>query len=69
MGQDHNACLLGNHGLLVAGGSMSFAFDVAQQIEFLAQVYYQTKLAGGAVSLTPQELEAVLGKFQHYRKV
>ena len=69
MGQDHNACLLGNHGLLAAGGSMSFAFDVAQQIEFLAQVYYQTKLAGGAVSLTPQELEAVLGKFQHYRKV
>ena len=51
------------------GGSMSFAFDVAQQIEFLAQVYYQTKLAGGAVSLTPQELEAVLDKFQHYRKV
>lgn len=68
MGQDHNACLLGNHGLLAAGGTLSFAFDVAQQTEFLAQVYYQTKLAGGGISLTAPELEEVLGKFQHYRK-
>ena len=68
MGTDHNACLLGNHGLLAAGGSLSFAFDVAEQTEFLAQVYYQTRLAGGAVQLTEAELEAVLGKFSHYRK-
>ena len=68
MGADHNACLLGNHGLLAAGGNLSFAFDVAEQTEFLAQVYYQTKLAGGAVQLTEAELEAVLGKFSHYRK-
>ena len=68
MGRDHNACLLGNHGLLAAGGSLSFAFDVAQQTEFLAQVYYQAKLAGGGVCLKPEELEEVLGKFQHYRK-
>lgn len=68
MGADHNACLLGNHGLLAAGGSMSYAFDVAEQMEFLAQVYYQTRLAGGAVRLTDPELEAVLGKFSHYRK-
>ncbi len=47
---------------------MSFAFDVAQQMEFLSQVYYQTRLAGGAVPLAAQELEAVLGKFQHYRR-
>ena len=68
MGADHNACLLGNHGLLAAGGSISYAFDVAEQMEFLAQVYYQTRLAGGAVRLTDPELEAVLGKFSHYRK-
>ena len=68
MGADHNACLLGNHGLLAAGGSLSFAFDVAEQTEFLAQVYYQTKLAGGAVPLSEAELEAVLGKFSYYRK-
>ncbi len=69
MGSEHNACLLGNHGLLAVGGSLPFAFDAAQQIEFLAKVYYHTRLAGGGVSLTPEELDAVLGKFQNYRTV
>ena len=68
MGEEYNACLLGNHGLLAVGGSLSFAFDAAQQLEFLAKVYYYTKQAGGGVNLTPAELEAVLGKFQSYRQ-
>ena len=68
LAEDVNVCLLGNHGLLAAGGSLSFAFDAAQQIEFLAKVYYHTRLAGGGVPLTPAELEGVLGKFQHYRQ-
>lgn len=68
MGEDYNACLLGNHGLLAVGGSLPFAFDAAQQLEFLAKVYYYTKLAGGGVELTPEELEGVLGKFQGYRQ-
>jgi L-fuculose-phosphate aldolase len=68
LGQDFNVCLLGNHGLLAAGGSLSFAFDAAQQIEFLAKVYYHTRMAGGGVPLTPEELDGVLGKFQHYRQ-
>lgn len=64
----YNACLLGNHGLLAVGGSLSYAFDAAQQLEFLAKVYYYTKQAGGGVNLTPEQLEAVLGKFQGYRQ-
>lgn len=68
MGAEYNGCLLGNHGLLAVGGSLSFAFDAAQQLEFLAKVYYYTKLAGGGVNLTPDQLEAVLGKFQTYRQ-
>lgn len=69
MGTEYNACLLGSHGLLAAGGSLAYAFDVAQQMEFLAKVSYYTDLAGGAVPLTDGELAAVLGKFQHYRTV
>ena len=68
MKEEYNACLLGNHGLLAVGGSLSFAFDAAQQLEFLAKVYYYTRQAGGGVNLTPEELEAVLGKFQSYRQ-
>lgn len=68
MGTDHNGCLLGNHGLLAVGPTLSFAFDAAQQLEFLAKLCYYTRLAGGGVELTPDQLEAVLGKFQDYRK-
>ena len=68
MGNDHNACLLGNHGLLSAGGALPFAFDVAQQTEFLSEIYYRTRLAGGGVLLTEQQLSSVLHVFEHYRK-
>ena len=68
MGERYNGCLLGNHGLLAVGGSLSFAFDAAQQLEFLAKVYYHARLAGGGINLTPDQLQAVLGKFQSYRQ-
>ena len=68
MKEEYNACLLGNHGLLAVGGSLSFAFDAAQQLEFLAKVYYHARLAGGGINLTPDQLQAVLGKFQSYRQ-
>ena len=68
MKEEYNACLLGNHGLLAVGGSLSFAFDAAQQLEFLSEVYYHARLAGGGVMLTDDQLQAVLGKFQSYRQ-
>ena len=68
MGDDHYACLLGNHGLLAVGGNISYTLDVAQQIEFVSQLYYNTRMAGGAVNLTPKDMEVVLGSFQSYRK-
>jgi len=68
MGDDHFACLLGNHGLLSVGGNISYTLDVAQQIEFVSQLYYNTRVAGGAVNLTPKDMEVVLGSFQNYRK-
>ena len=68
MGDDHNACLLGNHGLLSCGPTLSYTLDVAQQIEFLAQLYYNTKMAGGGVNLKDKDLEVVLGQFGSYRQ-
>ncbi len=68
MGNDHNACLLGNHGLLSCGPNLSYALDVAQQTEFLAQLYYNTRLAGGGVKLSEKDLSVVLGQFGSYRQ-
>ena len=68
MGDDHYACLLGNHGLLAAGGSLSYTLDIAQQIEFVAQVYYHARVAGGGVMLSDKDMEHVLGSFKTYRQ-
>lgn len=65
---DRYACLLGNHGLLACGGSMSYAFDVAQQMEFVSELYYRTKLAGGSVLLNNEQIESVVETFKTYRK-
>lgn len=68
MGDDHFACLLGNHGLLAVGGDISYTLDTAQQIEFVSRLYYNTRIAGGAVSLSDADMSSVLGSFQNYRK-
>lgn len=68
MGPDRNACLLGNHGLLSVGGNLSYTLDVAQQIEFLAQLYYNTMLVGGGKELSEKDLSVVLGTFGAYRQ-
>ncbi len=68
MGESRNACLLGNHGLLAVGSSLPWALDVAEQMEFVSRLTYQTRLAGGGVNLTPGEIADVLTAFQSYRK-
>ncbi|MCD7947921.1 MAG: class II aldolase/adducin family protein [Oscillospiraceae bacterium] len=68
MGNEVNACLLGNHGLLAVGGTLSFAFDVAQQMEFVAQLTYYTRLAGGGVLLSSAEMAGARKAFSQYRK-
>jgi L-fuculose-phosphate aldolase len=69
MGDSYNACLLGNHGMLAVGGSMSFAFDVAEQIEFVARLYYNTLVAGdAAVCLSQEDIDYAARKFGSYRQ-
>lgn len=63
-----NACLMGNHGLLCCGGSLEYTFDIAQQVEFLAQIYYNTRVAGKPILLTEDEVSAVLEGFKAYRQ-
>ena len=67
MGQEHQACLLGGHGLLAAGRDLEQAYSAAQQTEFLAQIYYYARLAGGGVTLTQAELQDAKERFRTYR--
>lgn len=68
MGTEFNACLLGNHGMLAVGPTMSYAFDTAQQIEFVAELYYRTRCAGQPSLLSDEEIRATAQRFRSYRQ-
>jgi len=62
----HNAVLLANHGLVTIGPNLATAFAVAEEIELVAQIYYQTKCIGNPVILPHDEMERVIDKFAVY---
>ncbi len=62
----YNAVLLANHGLVTVGANMDAAFATAEEIELVAQVYYQAKNVGQPVVLSDEEMEIVIEKFKKY---
>lgn len=64
--KDRYAVLLGNHGLLAGGADLPTAFDNAEEIEFCAEIYYKSKLAGEPVLLNDEQMQVVLKKFETY---
>lgn len=63
---DYNAVLLANHGLVAVGGSLAAAFNVAEEIELVARIYYQTKTLGQPVLVDDAEMARVRDKFASY---
>ena len=64
--RDRYAVLLGNHGLLTGGKDIAYAFKVAEEVEFCAEVYYKTKAVGNPVILSEKDMEIALEKFKSY---
>jgi L-fuculose-phosphate aldolase len=60
------AVLLANHGLVAVGPTLSKAFAVAEEIELVARLYYQTRAIGSPHILAEEEMNTVLEKFKHY---
>lgn len=61
-----NAVLLGNHGLLAAGADLDYAFSVAEETEFVAELYYRTELLGGGRMLCDADMAEALRRFAVY---
>jgi L-fuculose-phosphate aldolase len=61
-----NAVLMANHGLIAVGADLLRAFCVAEEIEFVARIYYQAKTIGKPVILSDQEMKTVIKKFADY---
>ena len=63
---ERKACLLANHGLLVAGGDLDEALALAIELEELCEQYWRACQLGQPVLLTAEEMGAVLEKFKGY---
>lgn len=68
MGENY-ACLLGNHGLLACSSEIGYTMDIAQQIEFCAELYYRARIAGEPRLLREKEIGAALEVFHSYRQI
>jgi L-fuculose-phosphate aldolase len=62
----YNALLLANHGLVAIGADMQSAFNVAEEIELVARIYYQAKSIGQPVLVDAEEMQRVGAKFATY---
>lgn len=63
---DRNAVLLGNHGLLSVGGNIGYAFNTAEETEFVAGIYYHCRIAGDPVLLPEEEMQEIVPIFKTY---
>lgn len=60
------ACLLANHGMLVAGETLTKAMWLASELETLAQQYYHALQLGSVVILTDEQMAEVHAKLANY---
>ncbi len=66
--RDRKACLLGNHGMIALGKDLDDALSVAQEVEYLCEIYWRTLQAGQPQILTAQQMHDVKEKFVEYKK-
>ncbi|MFK5925597.1 MAG: L-fuculose-phosphate aldolase [Desulfuromusa sp.] len=62
----YNAVLLANHGLVAVGKDLHSSFNVAEEIEFVSRIYYQTKSIGNPILVNDEEMRRVAEKFCSY---
>jgi L-fuculose-phosphate aldolase len=66
LGEYHNACLLQNHGTITVGDSAEEAFSRTVVLEEMAEIYYRTRIAGGPILLSSEQVEEVATKIVGY---
>ena len=66
--QGRMACLLGNHGMIALGKDLDEALYIANEVEFLCEIYWRTLQVGEPHLLTAQQMYEVQQKFVNYKK-
>ena len=64
--KDRNAALLANHGLVAAAENLKQAFDIAEIVEYCAELYIKTRSLGDPVLIEDTEMETVIRELKNY---
>ncbi|MBY0223880.1 L-fuculose-phosphate aldolase [Mammaliicoccus sciuri] len=64
--QDRKAVFLANHGMLAGAIDLENAFNIAEEIEFCAEIYYRAKQLGEPILLSDEEMDQMLERFKSY---
>ncbi|KKK46723.1 hypothetical protein LCGC14_3162400, partial [marine sediment metagenome] len=64
--QQRQACLLANHGMIAIGPDLHSSFNLATEVEGLAQQYCQALALGDVNTLSDQQMNEVIVKFKDY---
>jgi L-fuculose-phosphate aldolase len=64
--KDRNACLLANHGQVAVGSTLTAAFELAAEVETLAEQYMKVLMLGEPQLLSDAEMANVLQRFKTY---
>ena len=67
--EGRKACLLANHGMIAAGGTLADALALAVEVEGLAEQYWRALQIGEPTLLSDAEMETVLAKFASYGRL
>ena len=63
------AMLLANHGMVAFGPSLSKAFNVAENVEWVAEIQWRTMCVGNPAVLSKEEIDVVVESFKTYGQV
>lgn len=67
--ENRKAVLLANHGLLAGAKDLANAFNITEEIEYCAELYYRAKSIGEPVILSNEEMDIMAEKFKTYGQV
>ena len=64
--KDRKAVLLANHGLLAGAKDLANAFNITEEIEYCAELYYRSRSIGEPIILSDEEMDIMAGRFKTY---
>lgn len=67
--KDRYAVLLANHGILAGSYSLANAFNILEEVEYCAKIYYMARAIGNPVILEDKEMDLMIEKFRDYGQV